>query len=394
MDNYIESETVEEANVHITPNIKYQINKFGSRNTSTEPSTNIFETKVIPYDYFFISNKVVNKLKLLYQSNLDIPILIHSNKGYGKLTAVIGLIREMPQYCADIGNPEDRINNLNFMKILNKEYEKLFSYENLYYVNLEILNTNTEIITYLKYIHKLAKSRSIDGLKKIFIVKHIEVCNEEQTRYIKYMLDRLNDTTSYIFITTQLNRICQNIRSSCLALHFDYLDFTEFTNVFKRNFKPSLEAKYMIPSYMKQYYSIYQHNDYNIGRTLSQIKFFLANTDVINLEKLSLENNNLPLLDRIVKNFIKNKLKLTNIETTLEIRKFLYTIVSLNMDLVEFTRKLVSQLLDSKLNNRIKSQVITCAGELSHTLVDINKPVLGVEQFIYKLIRIIYSSGK
>jgi len=145
---------------------------------------------------------------------------------------------------------------------------------------------------------------------------------------------------------------------------------------------------------MKKYYSIYKNNEYNIGRTLSQIKFFLANTEIINLEKLNDDNNNLPLLDRIVKNFIKNKLKLTTIEPTLEIRKVLYTLVSLNMDLLEFAKKLVSQLLTAKLNNKIKALIIAKAGELSHTLVDINKLVLAMEQFIVSLIRIIYSSGK
>jgi len=144
---------------------------------------------------------------------------------------------------------------------------------------------------------------------------------------------------------------------------------------------------------MKKYYSIYKNNEYNIGRTLSQIKFFLANTEIINLEKLNDDNNNLPLLDRIVKKFIKNKLKLTTIEPTLEIRKVLYTLVSLNMDLLEFAKKLVSQLLAAKLNNKIKALIISKAGELSHTLVDINKQVLAMEQFIVSLIRIIYSSG-
>jgi hypothetical protein len=259
---------------------------------------------------------------------------------------------------------------------------------------LEILNNNTEIITYLRYIYKLARSRSIDGLKKIFIIKHIEVCNDEQTRYIKYMLDRLSEIVSYIFITTRMNNISQNIKSSCLAIHFDHLDIAEFTEIFKQNFKSYLEPKYMIPTYMKQYYSIYKNNQYNIGRTLSQIKFILANNDVINMEKLTNETNSLPLLDRIVKNFIKNKLKLTTIENTLEIRKFLYTLVSLNMDLLEFAKKLVSQLLAAKLNNHVKELIITKAGELSYILVDINKPVLAMETFIISLIKIIYSGGK
>ena len=48
MDNYIESETIEEANVDITPNIKYQINKFGCNDNNAGSGVNIFANKIQP----------------------------------------------------------------------------------------------------------------------------------------------------------------------------------------------------------------------------------------------------------------------------------------------------------------------------------------------------------
>jgi hypothetical protein len=130
MDNYIETDQTEETNVDITPNIKYQINKFGCvSGFGTCSDNNIFTNKIIPLEYFFISSNVKLKILSIFQANCDIPMMIHGNKGSGKLTAIIGLLREIPQYGADVENDADRMNNIVFMKILNKEYEKLFSYE-------------------------------------------------------------------------------------------------------------------------------------------------------------------------------------------------------------------------------------------------------------------------
>ena len=65
-------------------------------------------------------------IKKFYKSNLDIPLLIYGLKGCGKLTAILGLINHLPGYLPDIENIYDarKINNLYYMKILDREYEK------------------------------------------------------------------------------------------------------------------------------------------------------------------------------------------------------------------------------------------------------------------------------
>ncbi len=95
----------------------------------------------------------------------------------------------------------------------------------------------------------------------------------------------------------------------------------------------------------------------------------------------------------ITKNFIKKRLKLSNVSTALEIRKFLYTLLSLNIDLLEFTKMLVKLLLESKINNKSKELIIEKAGLLSSETNYINKEVISVESFIYSTIYIIYSGG-
>jgi hypothetical protein len=281
------------------------------------------------------------------------------------------------------------------MKILDNEHQKLLIYENLYYLNMESLSSTTEISQYLKYIYKISKSKSIDGTKKIIIISHIEKCNEEALKYINYILDKLNATTSYIFITTKLNIITNKIKSTCARINFSYLNENEFITIFKFNYKHIYNSKYINNTYLKQYYQIYVNNNYNIGNTLNQIKYILETNQNITLDKQKNDDKTYDyrqsLMYNITKNFIKKRLKLSNVSTALEIRKFLYTLLSLNIDLLEFTKMLVKLLLESKINNKSKELIIEKAGLLSSETNYINKEVISVESFIYNIIYIIYS---
>ena len=144
---------------------------------------------------------------------------------------------------------------------------------------------------------------------------------------------------------------------------------------------------------MKHYYQIYVNNQYNIGNTISQIKYIIESRD-ITLEKLKTDEYRQSLMHNIVRNFIKKKLKLSTVISALEIRKILYTLLSLNIDLLEFSRYLTKQLLASKINAVSKALIITKVGELSYEFKKINKEVISVESFIYDIIHIIYSGGK
>lgn len=388
MDVFLEGD-VGETEVNSTPNIEFQLDKYNEKEYISK--------KQIPEEALFTPYKFVTKLKKFYEGNLDIPLLIYGLKGCGKLTAILGLIVYFPGYLQDIENIYDsrKINNLYYMKILDREYDKLLVYENIYYLNIDILSNTTEIGLYLKHIYKIGKSYSIDGGKKVIIIGHIEKCNVESQKYINYIIDKLTANTSYIFTTTKLNNLDYKIKSSCAKINFGYLDEKEFSRIFTFNYKKNdiFESKHCLPEYIKHYYQIYVNNYYNIGNTISQIKYIIGTQD-ITLAKLKTDENQQSLMYNIVKNFIRKKLKLSTVNSALEIRKFLYTLLSLNIDLLEFSKYLIKQLLASKINNNSKALIINKAGELSYEFTKMNKEVISVESFIYNIINIIYSGGK
>jgi hypothetical protein len=204
------------------------------------------------------------------------------------------------------------------------------------------------------------------------------------------MLDKITTGVAYIFTTYTTNKIDRKIATSCASINFKYLDEATFTTVFKHNYKKHFARKDLMPIILNQYYQIYVANRYNLGNTIAQIKYHLATSGNAFLKD---KTNSCSLLSRIASNFIKKRLVLSTVNSALDIRKFLYILLSLNFELIIFVEEVVRQLVKSKLNDNIKNIILQKAGTLSAELSNVNKEIIIVETFFYDIINVIYSGG-
>jgi hypothetical protein len=374
-----------EPTIEITPNIELQLNKFNDGEYLKE--------KYIPEKALFASDTTIQSIKTFYINNIDLPLILYGNKGMGKTTCIFGLLGYIPCYLPDLSY-ENKINNIKYFKTLDNEFSKLIYYENIYYLNLKILHNNTDILNYLQYIYKITKTRSFDeGEKKIIIISNIDKCNNESQRYISFMIEKISSQSAYIFTTQTITLLDKKITSSCALIRFNYLDETTFSKIFLFNFKHIFNKNKanLYPSNIKNYYKIYISNNYNIGNTIAQIKYYLETDDIGFLKD---KTKTCSLITTIAKNFIKKKLILSTVISALEIRKFLYIIVSLNINLILFVQEVIKQLSKSNLNINIKLQIIEKASNLSKEIIDSNKEIILIEAFFYNIINIIYSAEK
>ena len=397
MSDFFDGETFEPI-VDTTQNIDFQYNKFGE--------DEYLNKKYIPENALFAKNDIIENIKQYYIHNIDIPILVYGDQGIGKLTCIIGLLNNIKTQNNSLNNKNNTtnniINNIHYFKVLDDVYNKIFYYENIYYLNISILNNNNEILDYLKYIYKIAKDNNITVFndemdnessylkeKKIIIITHIYKCNQEAQLYLTFMLDKINVNASYIFTTYSKNTINKKILSYCASVNFKHLDEDEFIKIFKFNFKNEFaKDKHVLnTSVLKQFYEIYKENKYNIGNTISQIKYHITNEGINFLKD---KNNKISLLSKIASNFIKKKLILSEVSTALEIRKFLYILLSLNVKLIIFVKEVVRQLNKSKLSNKIKSIILEKSFILTKEIIDSNKEIVIIETFFYDIINIIY----
>jgi hypothetical protein len=382
-----------EPGIEITPNIELQLNKFNDNEYLKE--------KYIPEKALFATETIIQSLKSFYVNNIDIPLLVYGNKGIGKITCILGLLGHIPCYLPEYENIENtdnintiekKLNNLNFFKVLDNEFSKLIYYENIYYLNIKILHNNTEIINYLQYIYKITKSRSFDeNEKKIIIISNIDKCNYDANKYISFMIEKISNQTSYIFTSYTLTLLDKKIVSACATIRFPHLDENNFCKIFKTNFKKSftnINKAFIYPLSLKKYYEIYVSNHYNIASTIAQIKYYL---EIDGISFLKDKSKTCSLMTTIAQKFIKKKLILSTVISALEIRKFLYTMISLNINLITFVQEVVKQLYNSHLNTNIKLKIIEASSNFSKDILNSNKEVIIIETFFYNIINLIYS---
>lgn len=352
----------------------------------------LFQKKRVPHDNLFGCKETLEYIQNIYEKNCDLPIILYGKEGVGKKTAIIGLLDKIPCYMSSY-NLECKVNNLNFFKVYNTEYPKVISYENVYYLNLEILKSNTEMQDYLKYLFKLAKSKSItSNEKKILVITHLEVLNYDLQKYLGYMMDKISANFTFIFTCNILNSIKINkIVNSCVKLHFKNPSKEEFLETLKKCLSPLL-SKSEWHYVSNELYNLYEANDFHIGQTISQIKYFKAMNK--NLSVDFVRNNNFSLMSIIVKNFIKKKMILSTVDHMMEVRRFIYQLLSLNIKAEVFVNELVKQLMKLKINSRAKGQIVEHVSKFSKEIAMSNKESICMEDMICNLIISIYSSMK
>jgi hypothetical protein len=366
-------------NIEITPNIDFHIDKYESfecfKNKNIKPS-NLFATES------FIEN-IIN----IFKHDCDIPLIIHGTNGIGKLTSIIGLINNIPCYLPDY-NITKKVNNLEYFKICDREYNKILSYENIFYLNLNIFNNDNNLVTYLKYIFKLSRSRSFQTERKIFIVKGIDYLPLELQKYVSFMIDRLNGASSFIFIVHNPFNLQLKIRTTCVMLHYNHLTKDAFTKKFEYNFKNLLTDKEWI--HKNDFYKIYTNNKYNIGNTIAFIKYIKA-TEQITPAFFKDKDNYISLTAMIVNTFVKKCLVLSTLDRLQEVRKFVYLILSINLPPLDIVKTICKKLMKSKLSVETKRKILTHVTDYSKHCNNANKEVIPLETLFFNLILIIYA---
>jgi hypothetical protein len=364
----------------ITPNIEFQLNKY--------EDFECFKKRNIKDANLFINDTTLQNIKKICEHDCDVPLIIYGQSGIGKLTAVLALIKYTPCYLPDL-HIDKKINNLEYFKSYSEEYNKILFYENVFYINLDIMANNNEILNYLRFCHKISRSKGFQDERKIFIIKHIEKYNNEIQKKICYILDRLNSLSSFIFIVNSPFNLPIKIVSTCLKIHYKILTESEFNSKFEYNYR----CYFTINEWKcaKEFYKIYKANDYNIGNTIAYIKY-LKTMGQLTTTFLKKADNLQSLTTKIAQSFIKKHLVLSNISRLLDIRKFIYQLLSINFDPFIIAKTICKLLLNTKVKLPVKLAIVQEICNYSRIYKNANKEVIPLETLFYKLILIIYGT--
>ena len=82
---------------------------------------------------------------------------------------------------------------------------------------------------------------------------------------------------------------------------------------------------------------------------------------------------------------------MSSIEKIGDIRKFIYTLLSINYPIITFVQNLTRLIIKSKLKHEQKSKIIEKFAYFSKIYKNANKEVIPLEGLLFNIIDIIYS---
>ena len=334
----------------------------------------------------FINEDTYQKMKLLFTNISNQPILINGSSQIGKGSTIFHMLQYIPYFNSGI-EPKFKYNDIRFFNNYDQdEYQKILYYQNCYYIDMKLflLSENNLPIKFL--LKKSGNYKSLDGNSKIVIIKNIHLLNNNNQRQLANIIERYQDNHLFIMTTSNLSNIFNKISSLVLNIKYSYLKKNRFIYVFKKNFNHLLKKK--DPKIVEDLYLIYEQNNYNIARTLHQIYYLFENNKI---DKKFFKNkiNYISLQTFIISNIINKFCTQNNISILEELRKSLYLLNSLNINLLSVVKDTIQLLLVSKISDKKKQRIIDLGSTYS---IDINKAdreIIHFENFFLNITQII-----
>ena len=181
-------------------------------------------------DYFYGNDQIINKLFDCYKDkNLSNSIIFAGNKGVGKATLAIFLIKKIFKYL-DKKNNFDSINNL----IENNIHPSLKCITKLYDDKAKKIN-NFIVIDQIRSLQNFIEKSSFDNLPKFIIIDSADDLNINAANALLKNLEEPKNNTYFILIANQLSNLLPTIRSRCIKFFINKPTPNNFSNILNQN---------------------------------------------------------------------------------------------------------------------------------------------------------------
>ena len=135
-------------------------------------------------------------------------------------------------------------------------------------------------------------------------------------------------------------------------------------------------------------YLIYQQNNYNLSNTLHQI-YCLFEENKIDKKFFKSKINYISLQTLIISNIINKYCTQNSISVLEDMRKSLYLLNSLNVNLISVVKDTVNLLLGSQISNQKKDKIIKLGSTYSTDILKADRDIIHFENFFIHIIQII-----
>jgi DNA polymerase III delta prime subunit len=324
--------------------------------------------------YKYFDNVVINNI---LSNNTDFNlnhIHLYGNAGSMKNFYIYYIINKLTKNT--IKHDNIKIQN-ELININNNNIEFLVTTSKLF-IELNIHNNNNNdkhIIT--KYVMKIISNKSYQD-KHIIILKDFDKLSNLCHMALRRIMEYYNNNVLFIFVSSNLSKIPQSIKSRCLNIRCPMID--------KKKLK--ILINHILNDYNK-------NNTNNLELDNKQINLLIKNCEydiykiLLNLETQLLSNEDYVFVDNLY-NIIKIQLdylkKTKNIINVLKKnREFIYNLIYFNYDNQIILEQFLKILLSKYSKNIVPLQIVKLTAEIDHNIIKSSREFYHYEFYLTKI---------
>ena len=369
----------------------FLVDKYSTYNDIINSNKNILDKLLKSFD---IHNEIYNNIEnILKKPNKEIyNILSKINNGSWKYSNFQHLIVYGSPGC----NKENIVNKLlekiyskKAIKLNNVEYiingysntkTKVMIKQSKYHIVIEPNNNGFDKYLIQEIIQNYAKTEVLSILKykklfKVVVIDKIDNLSYYAQASLRRTMEKYANTCKFIFISNQLSKIIEPLKSRCLLVRIPLPNKKEIIQkIINISYNEKIELS------KKDLNNILQFSENKINHALILLDFKKNNLEL----KIKVWDNIIDKIVFLINDNVNTKIKLKNIIVKLREHFYILFITNINFQLI--IRKIMIKLIDSNLSLKVKFNIINLTSIYENRISQGTRYIIHIESYILKII--------
>jgi replication factor C subunit 3/5 len=213
---------------------------------------------------------------------------------------------------------------------------------------------------------------------KIVIIDKIDNLNYYAQTSLRRTMEKYSKTCKFIFISNQLSKIIEPLKSRCLCIRVPLPTDAEIINVILK-----ISAKENIKLTYNDIQNIIKNCDSNINKAIWHLEYKKMGSDISDNWEVLINEIAILLTTKIKKNSDINNI-------IIKCREQFYTLYITNIDLNLVISKLMTRIIELIEDNNVKYRIINLTSEYQFRMVNGTRQIIHLEAYILNIVKIIY----
>ena len=217
-------------------------------------------------------------------------------------------------------------------------------------------------------------------LFKIVVIDKIDNLNYYAQASLRRTMEKYANTCKFIFISNQLSKIIEPLKSRCLMIRVPLPNKCQIFNIITQ-----ISHIENIDISIKDFKNILENCDNNINKIIWYLELKKNNISDFSDWKVTVEK-----ISNLILQNIKNSNDLVNIIK--KCREYIYILFITNLNLKIIIRHIMEKIIKNIDDNKIKYKIINITSNFEYRMNNGTRQIIHIEAYVLKLLQLLYKN--